>query len=315
MDTAKNSLKDIVGDRAYAEIRSFVCKVNTISDVRSGARILFDYGIIALCIWGSIKSDSILIYTLALIIIAGRQHGLMILIHEAVHGLLFSSPKLNDAAAEIFCCLPLGVYFQGYKWNHLTHHQFLNSNKDPDWARKAQSGWIFPMSIRRFTLFFLRESFYRLPKSRLLRIKNMFLGKRSSKQYQFGVWFFLIAQFLILYKMGWLIEYVIFWIVPLWFIVPGIFTIRSLSEHFALPYKSELTDSRDIRANWINLIFIPHHASYHLTHHLFPYAPSYNLRKISEFLQKNSQFSEGAMYSDGYVYGKNSLLKQLLNRR
>ncbi|NUN05034.1 MAG: fatty acid desaturase family protein [Bdellovibrio sp.] len=285
------------------------------SDVQSLFRMFFDYAVISVCIALSIFFDSTGVFVLTILIIAGRQHGLMMLIHEAVHGHLHSNRKANDFLAEFFCSLPLMINFQGYRWNHLTHHLNLNSENDPDWARKSDKGWVFPKSFSALVGFFLKEVFLELPRGRILRVWNMLTSRKISAKRRMYIWIFYGCQFGVLIYFGWISEYLLYWIVPLWLVVPFMFLVRSIAEHFALPYKSELTSSRDIEASFFNQIFIPHHGGYHLTHHLYPFLPAYRLKNVSEYLRKNQEFSKHSEYNDGYFFGSNTLLNRILKKK
>ncbi|HEY1078543.1 MAG TPA: fatty acid desaturase family protein [Bdellovibrio sp.] len=282
------------------------------NDVQSVFRLFFDYAVVAACICLGILMNSSLVVVLTILIIAGRQHGLMMLIHEAVHGHLHSNKKWNDFLAEVFCSLPLMINFKGYRWNHLTHHQNLNSDKDPDWARKSDKGWVFPKRISSLLGFFLKEVFFEFPKGRVNRVWNMLTSKKVPMKRKFFNWSFYLVQFSVLIYFGWISEYLLYWILPLWLIVPFIFLVRSIAEHFALSYKSELAASRDVEASLLNLVFIPHHGGYHLTHHLYPFLPAYRLKKVSEYLRKNAEFSKHSEYNDGYFFGSKTLLNRIL---
>lgn len=305
-------IEQIVAADDLRSMNLFVENNKSISDLRSLSRLLFDYGVIFGCVAASEIVQSSVFCALAVLIIAGRQHGLMMLIHEAVHGHLYSNRKINDLLAEVFCSLPLMINFQGYRWNHLTHHQKLNTEKDPDWARKKSKGWVFPKDLGSLSWFFLKEVFFEFPKGRIIRIWNMIFFRGIPLRRRVLTCAFYIFQFGILIYFGSISGYLLYWLLPLWLVVPFIFLVRSIAEHFALSYRSELAASRDVKANFFNRIFIPHYGSYHLTHHLYPQVPAYRLKRISEYLHKNEEFSKHSEYNDGYFWGSNTLLQRIL---
>lgn len=305
-------IENIISADVLRAMNAFAESHRSANNVRSVFRLLFDYVVMASCIALSTLADSTSVVVLAVLIIAGRQHGLMMLIHEAVHGHLHSNKKWNDFLAEVFCSLPLMINFQGYRWNHLTHHQNLNSEKDPDWARKSDKGWVFPKRIPSLLGFFIKEVFFEFPKGRVTRVWNMLTSTKIPAKRKILSWAFYVSQFGVLIYFGWISEYLLYWILPLWLIVPFIFLVRSIAEHFALSYKSELTSSRDVEASLLSQVFVPHHGGYHLTHHLYPFLPAYRLKKVSEYLRKNEEFSKHSEYNDGYFFGSKTLLSRIL---
>src|ERR1700742_5102589 len=65
-----------------------------------------------------------LTYVLAVMIIGARQLGLAILMHDAAHGALHSSQKINDWVGHWLCAVPVGAELASYRAYHLKHHRF-----------------------------------------------------------------------------------------------------------------------------------------------------------------------------------------------
>jgi len=85
-----------------------------------------------------------LMYLLAIAIIGARQHALLILMHDGVHYRLFRNRRLNDCVSELLAW-PHLVAARSYRKNHIAHHRYLNSEKDPDWKRRqGDPAWVFP---------------------------------------------------------------------------------------------------------------------------------------------------------------------------
>lgn len=51
---------------------------------------------------------NILIYLLVISLIAGRQLGLAILMHEGAHGLIANNVKINNFISQVFLCISHG---------------------------------------------------------------------------------------------------------------------------------------------------------------------------------------------------------------
>src|SRR5262245_26434810 len=87
------------------------------------------------------------LYVLCVAFIGARQHGLLVLAHEAAHWRLFRRRLLNDWVGELLLAWPFVLLtMQAYRRNHLPHHRHINTDQDPDWIRKQTAEWRFPMT-------------------------------------------------------------------------------------------------------------------------------------------------------------------------
>ncbi|HEX7792631.1 MAG TPA: fatty acid desaturase family protein, partial [Afipia sp.] len=106
--------------------------------------------------WGTIIAAVALVtiwpnpftWLVAVMIVGTRQLGLAILMHEAAHGGLHTSQKINAFVGEWLCAVPVGASLEGYRAYHLKHHKFTQQPEDPDLGLSAP----FPIS---------KDSFYR----------------------------------------------------------------------------------------------------------------------------------------------------------
>ena len=71
------------------------------------------------------------VWLLAFVVIATRQHALLMLYHDAVHGLLARNAKLNDFLINLFVGVPHLIPVETYRPLHLTHHRELGTDDDP----------------------------------------------------------------------------------------------------------------------------------------------------------------------------------------
>ena len=91
------------------------------------------------------RARSPLFYLLAVAFLGARQHALLILMHDGVHYRLFRNRWLNDWVTEMLLAWPNLISARAYRRNHFAHHLYLNTDKDPDWARKQENpDWSFP---------------------------------------------------------------------------------------------------------------------------------------------------------------------------
>ena len=78
---------------------------------------------------------------------------------------------------------------------------------------------------------------------------------------------------------GYLVEYLLLWIVPALTVLQPILRLRAICEHGAVSdFSSALTAARtNIGPGWAMWLLFPHHVNYHLEHHVYPAIPHYNL--------------------------------------
>jgi fatty acid desaturase len=84
------------------------------------------------------------------------------------------------------------------------------------------------------------------------------------------------------YWQGFLIEYLVLWILPLITVVQAILRLRAIAEHGATTdFSSPLTAARTNAAPaWLEWLIFPHHVAYHIEHHLYASVPHYHLPEL-----------------------------------
>jgi Fatty acid desaturase len=88
---------------------------------------------------------------LALVLLAGRQLGLSVLMHDCGHHTLFKTARLNDVVGQWLCAMPVMNDQPSYAKGHLEHHRKAGSPEDPD-LRNYQA---YP--VARVVLYFPRR--------------------------------------------------------------------------------------------------------------------------------------------------------------
>ncbi|MGZ3696095.1 MAG: fatty acid desaturase family protein [Bdellovibrionota bacterium] len=270
-----------------------------VSFFRSFAAICGDWLLIlGTAVLSTAFSGSWALYLCACLIIASRQHALLVLMHEGAHGHLTDNAKWNDRITNLFCSWPFGVSMERYREHHWKHHQFTNTEQDPDWGRKvSHPHWQFPKSSLKFWRDFL-------PYAWGLGVREMgfavfALGPRLRSSPAAWLFFALTIAGLWL-THSWALAFN-YWIVPYLTILPLLMKVRSIAEHLALPNNMELNASRNIVGSPIEAFFFgPHQNSLHLIHHLFPQIPWFNLGVMREGLRLDKNFLESAHENRGY---------------
>jgi fatty acid desaturase len=90
---------------------------------------------------------------------------------------------------------------------------------------------------------------------------------------------FHVALLLVFAWSGYLLEYLVLWILPLVTVVQAILRLRAIAEHGATTdFSSPLTAARtNVGPAWLEWLIFPHHVNYHIEHHLYASVPHYNL--------------------------------------
>jgi len=68
----------------------------------------------------------------AVLVVATRQHALLVLYHDGVHGLVARSRRMNDLIVNSAVGVPLLLPIHLYRALHLSHHRHLGADCDPE---------------------------------------------------------------------------------------------------------------------------------------------------------------------------------------
>lgn len=296
--------------------------LSRISTRRQLASLALDWFIIVGCFY-TCMSASLGFKILALLAIASRQHALLTFVHEGAHYRIAQNRRLNDFIANYLAAYPLLFSADWYRKHHGAHHQYLNTPQDPDVSRRiGKKEWVFPQTRETF----FSATFTRLLKggqewitlslmiARLLPWKGWkSMASDLRKNPGVGICYFIL--FVGLIASGHALVILCAWFFSLLVIMPVFSHIRSVSEHWALPWEHELSDARNILANPIELFFIaPHGVNYHLVHHLFPSVPFYNLKELHCHLLEYEFYKKHAHTNTSYLISSHrSVLSDVLN--
>jgi fatty acid desaturase len=90
---------------------------------------------------------------------------------------------------------------------------------------------------------------------------------------------FHIVLLLLFAWSGYLVQYLVLWVLPLVTVVQAILRLRAIAEHGATTdFSSPLTAARtNVAPAWLEWLIFPHHVNYHIEHHLYASVPHYNL--------------------------------------
>jgi fatty acid desaturase len=287
---------------------------------RSGWRGLWlvahAWGVIGLCmVVGAVWPWMIIVL---IPVVAGRQLGLLILMHDGAHGLLHPNRKLNDAVSYWLCSSAL----HEYRPYHLQHHRYAMQSEDPDLGLAKP----FPITQASLVRKFLRDlsglSFLKLrfgvtvggphkPATPQLLGSGSKSKPVSGNRWGRAVRFMSTHRRFFLFSLGFFTAFALagyawlwlaLWLVPMVCIFPILYRLRNMAEHamLQLDEPSPLKQARTTRANWLErVVLAPYWVNYHCEHHMFTQLPCWQLPRAHRWLEQQGTTNEMAVVN-GY---------------
>src|SRR6185295_4864849 len=247
-------------------------------------------------------------------VIAARQLGMAIVMHEAAHRTLFKSRWLNDWLGNWLRAYPIWAEVAPYRAYHLLHHSRTGTIQDPDlglaapfpitrssFRRKVwrdlsgQTGWKQAKAVFRRDVGWSRGRNQRA------------LGMNEGEQPDVG-WHKLAPVTLtnavllgVLALAGHPALYLL-WVVAWLTTYRLVSRIRSIAEHGMVPDTADpLRNTRTTLASWWERILIaPNRVNFHLEHHLMMTVPHHNLPRFHRMLRARQAVDE-ACITPGYL--------------
>jgi fatty acid desaturase len=281
-------------------------KLSVLQPWATVAALSLDWAVIAMAIALSSYFGGVWSYLLAVAVIAGRMHGLGVLTHEAAHFRFLKDRKVADAIADLFIAWPIMATVEGYRQNHLAHHQHTNTDKDPDWAVKlGTTAYTFPQRVWVVVLNLLGYLIAVSSVRDLAHILPRVAGTKQTGRYRLARFGYYLAAATLITVLGIWKGFLLYWIVPYMTLFLLFLYIRSVAEHFgSMDYDEQLGSTRTVIPYlWERCFFAPHNVNYHLEHHLFPGVPFYNLPKLSAALMLDEAYRTKAHITRGYSTG------------
>ena len=271
------------------------------------SRLLFDYTLIvaaaAVCevYWNP------LVYILAVMVIGARQVGIgSIALHDGAHRMLARNKVVNDWVAQAIgfsVGMPIFEDFHGYRKQHFEHHQCTNTHDDPD-------GWNY-------------EQFYAMPrwKGALLLLQALcgviflalfvrFLSNQWKTNKVRGLVAILCVFTVAIGYWGGVYAVqvgVLYGVIPLATWGAFVNLIRGLAEHYPENEFERGKDfpplfrTREILNSWFDQVFVATRGvNFHLSHHLIPSVPFYNLPRLQQVLAQSETYQQYAHITRGY---------------
>ncbi len=297
-------------------LREEISQYTKLSPFKSTVALAWQWLQIASLVALALVSGQWWVWLVAIVLIAGRQHALGVLGHDASHYRLSKDRKLNDFLGDVFCWLPVFFCHSRYAYEHIQHHKFVNTERDPylqDFTTFAI--WDWPKSPRQAAVAWLRMLFGLEARAFLAAGKRMsVLGKTPAltrtEKVRAGIFYGGAAVALTLTD-AWL-PFLLLWVLPLVTISAMFVHWRTVAEHLGLSGPDDVSATRHVNANFFErLTFAPLAVNYHLDHHLFPGVPFYNLPRLHQRLLQEPIYRRNAIIKDGY-FGRNSVFSDVV---
>ena len=300
-----------------------------VNNWRAAAAIARQWVIIAATLTAAVYLHHWAAYGIAMVIIASRQHTLVILMHDATHYRLFSNRTANDVFSDLFCAFPIAITTLGYRLEHQPHHGGLNTDADPYYRMfQADDVWHWPKSRWAALRIFLADLFvWNLPRNLsmasrwaavplwLKHRKDPLLAARVRRDailYNL----YLVAVVTAVITLGVWQWFLLLWIAPALTFFMLFIRLRWISEHTFRPATDEVRDTRHVDATTLEQLFVaPLNVNYHIAHHLYTSVPFYNLPALHKRLLAEPHYAAEARSYGSYFSSRVCVFNELLVRK
>lgn len=261
--------------------------------------------------WGKL-----LLCIAALIILAGRQLALAIIMHDASHQSLFKTKWLNDTLTDWLCARPIWNDLHKYRAHHLRHHSKTSTVDDPDLSLVTGFPTTKKSLIRKFMRDLSGVTGFKFAVGRVLMdVEKMewtvsndrrWISQEGRRWFDYPKTFFKnsggaivtnAALFSALWASGHPKLYAL-WVLAYLTPFPLFLRVRSMAEHAGMETShSALTNTRTTKAGYIaRALVAPIHVNFHKEHHLMATVPYFKLPQMHQMLRDKGHVDEAPTY-------------------
>jgi fatty acid desaturase len=300
--------------------KELVQRLSRISFWRSAWSVLQEFLAIGLLVAVALYWWTPWVVIPCVILIGTRQHALFVLAHEAAHYRLFEERGLNDIAGRL-CATLQGLSMRTYRVIHRLHHNNLYTELDPDTAlhggyprgkaylaKKLLKDLSGLTAWKTYAYFLGGAPALNTQTNVAIRPLDDTSGKlrdeaRSDRNMVIAFHAVALVAFA---ASGYIVEYLVLWILPLVTVVQAILRLRAIAEHGATTdFSSPLTAARtNLVPAWLGWLVFPHHVNYHIEHHLYASVPQYNLPALHRELTERGLLESAEVMSFRTTLGK-----------
>lgn len=301
--------------------REVVLRLTRRSPWRATATVLEDVAVLAAAIGAALYYwPNPIVVLIAVVVVGTRQHALFVIAHDAAHYLLYERRWLNDLVGRA-CATVQGLSMRTYRVIHRLHHNHLYGELDPDTALHG--------GYPRGRWYLIRKLLKDLSGLTAWKTYAYFLGgapslntrtqvalrplddtseklRAEARADRNAVIAFHVVALGIFAWSGYLLEYLVLWILPLVTVVQAILRLRAIAEHGATTdFSSPLTAARtNLAPAWLEWLIFPHRVNYHIEHHLYASVPHYNLPELHREMNARGILEGAEAVSFGATLGK-----------
>ncbi len=225
-------------------------------------------------------------FALAFLVVASRQQALLNVQHEAGHGKLFPSGRVNEFVGRWLCAAPVGSPYEAARTRHLAHHRLLATEEDPDHDLHAGPDKQTRLGLAKHFIGGLAGGYAGMvlmgPPSRS--------SSPNARARTLDVLSLIVVQGLLALGMtlafAWWV-YPALWLAPLVTATVFFHLLRSFIEHAITDEETGTHRNRliTIHSNLVERQLVaPYNMNYHAEHHLLPSVPAPRLKQLQRRL-------------------------------
>lgn len=273
------------------------------SDAKGAWMIFCTWAIIAAAFAISYIWPNPISFVISIILLAGRQLGLSVIVHDCGHHALFASKHLNELCGNWFGGYAVFLDMEKYARGHLVHHRTAGTREDPDLPNYQA----YPIS---------KHSFYRkvwrdLSGQTALKLINAIAksGQDARSRDNTGTQkqtrknnhalrnsFIVNGVMLLLLTVFAHPALYLLWVIAYLTVYMLILRIRQIAEHADVPDLYDPDPRKNTRTTYTNpltrLTIAPNFVNYHLEHHLLASVPAYNLKRMHHLLKQRGAYDK-----------------------
>ena len=286
-------------DYRQALPKELIQRLTRRSPWRATLAVLEDFAVIAAAVGVALAYwPNPLVVFISVILIGTRQHALFVISHDAAHYLLYERRWLNDLVGRA-CAMLQGLSMRTYRVIHRLHHNNLYGELDPDTALHG--------GYPRGRMYLVKKLLKDLSGLTAWKTYAYFLGgapglntatnvavrplddtsaklRAEARADRNAVIAFHLMMLIGFAASGYLVQYLVLWILPLVTVVQAILRLRAIAEHGATTdFSSPLTAARtNLGPAWLRWLIFPHNVNYHVEHHLYASVPQHHLPQLHQ---------------------------------
>ncbi|MGD9583035.1 MAG: fatty acid desaturase [Lysobacterales bacterium] len=239
-------------------------------------------GLMAMLFWIAWRTDVSALRWLAYVGIGYLWMGIVTFMHDATHNALCNHPRLN-LAVGIAMMIPLFATFIAFKTDHLEHHRYNRTTRDPD---------AFMMGRRQWPDFLLFYAYLTLGGLLSFVHFNFIYPFQRFNRKQWAIHGFETVLKIAVYwlmlawaeRHGVLGEALALWLWPVFFF-SQFNSMRFVAEHYGTPWNvGAMAGTRTVTSNRVHSFFW-NNINWHIGHHAYPTVPWYNLVELHGLLE------------------------------